>query len=63
MMFYNHDFHLNVFINDVSAIAKTYSRKNDVCISQFVGKFQAPTAFIKESIVSFLGEGGCNYDE
>lgn len=28
-----------------------------------VGKFQAPTAFIKESIVSFLDEGGCNYDE
>ena len=59
-MFYSCNFHLNVFINDVSAVAKTHSRKNDVCISQFVGKFQAPTAFIKEDNVSFLGEGGCN---
>ncbi len=60
MMFYNHDFYINVFINDVSAVAKTHSRKNDVCIPQFVGQFQAPVAFIKESIVSFLGERGCN---
>lgn len=59
-MFYNSNFHLNVFINDVSVVMKTHSRENDVCISQFVGKFQAPTAFIKEGIVSFLGEGGCN---
>ena len=51
MMFYNHDFHVNVFINDVSTVVKTHNRKNDVCIFQFVGKFQAPTAFIKESIV------------
>lgn len=63
MMFYNHDFHVNVFINDVSTVVKTHNRKNDVCIFQFVGKFQAPTAYIKESIVGFLDEGGCNYDE
>jgi hypothetical protein len=63
VMFYNYDFYINVFINDVSAVAKTHSRENDVCISQFVRKFQASTAFIKEGIVSFLGEGGCNYDE
>lgn len=59
-MFYNSNFHLNVFINDVSVVMKTHSRENDVCISRFVGKFQAPTAFIKEGHVSFLGEGGCN---
>lgn len=59
-MFYNSNFHLNVFINDVSVVMKTHSRENDVCISQFVGKFQAPTAFIKEGNVSFLGKGGCN---
>lgn len=59
-MFYNSNFHLNVFINDVSVVMKTHSRENDVCISQFVGKFQAPTEFIKEGNVSFLGEGGCN---
>lgn len=59
-MFYNSNFHLNVFINDVSVVMKTHSRENDVCISRFVGKFQAPTAFIKEGNVSFLGEGGCN---
>lgn len=54
MMFYNYDFYINVFINDVSAVAKTHSRENDVCISQFVRKFQASTAFIKEGIVSFF---------
>lgn len=56
MMFYNRNFNLNIFINDAFVVAKTYSRENDVCISQFVGKFQASTAFIKEGNVSFLGE-------
>lgn len=41
MMFYNHDFHVNVFINDVSTVVKTHNRKNDVCIFQLCAQQRA----------------------
>lgn len=42
MMFYNHDFHVNVFINDVSTVVKTHNRKTMSASSSLSGNFRHP---------------------